>query len=72
MSTINPTTTHHDQPTAKEQWINSLTDMITVHPWHDPIVEANPLAVPTASDEAAITGRVRIFVSCECLSGGAS
>jgi hypothetical protein len=48
--TINPTDRHHDQPTAaKEQWINSLNDMITVHAWHDPIVEANPLAVPTNS-----------------------
>ena len=54
MSTINPTTTHHDQPTAKEQWIKSLTDIVTVHPWHDPVVEANPLAVPTNSDEAMI------------------
>ena len=53
--TINPTTHHHDQPAAaKEQWINGLTDMITVHAWHDPAVEANPLAVPTNSDEAAI------------------
>jgi hypothetical protein len=52
--TINPTTRHDDQPAAKEQWISSLTDIVTVHPWHDPIVEANPLAVPTASDEAMI------------------
>ena len=53
--TINPTTPKHDQSgEAKEQWITSLTDMITVHAWHDPAVEANPLAVPTASDEAAI------------------
>ena len=52
--TIDSTIRHHDQPAAKEQWINSLTDIVTVHPWHDPIVEANPLAVPTASDEAMI------------------
>lgn len=53
--TINPTTRHADQPAAaKEQWISSLTDMVTVHAWHDPVVEANPLAVPTNSDEAAI------------------
>ena len=42
-----------DQP-AKEQWINSLTDMITVHPWHDPDVEAKPNATPTASVESGI------------------
>jgi hypothetical protein len=53
--TTDPTTRHLDQPTAaKEQWISSLTDIVTVHPWHDPVVEANPLAVPTASEEAAI------------------
>jgi hypothetical protein len=53
--TINPTTRQHHQPTAdKEQWINALTDVITVHPWHDAAVEANPLAVQTASDEAMI------------------
>lgn len=53
--TINPTTRHHDQPAAaKEQWINSLTDIVTVHPWHDLVVEANPLATPTNSDEALL------------------
>jgi hypothetical protein len=53
--TIDPTSRHHDQPAAaKEQWISSLTDIVTVHPWHDPVVEANPLAVPTASEEAMI------------------
>ncbi len=50
-----PTIRNHDQPTAvKEQWINSLTDIVTVHAWHDPAVEANPLAVPTNSDEAMV------------------
>jgi hypothetical protein len=54
MTAISPTT-HHEKPAAaKEQWINSLTDIVTVHPWHDPVVEANPLAVPTNSDEAMI------------------
>ena len=52
--TIDQTTRHHDQPAAKEQWISSLTDIVTVHAWHDPVVEVNPLAVPTNSDEASI------------------
>lgn len=53
--TINPTTRHADHSAAaKEQWISSLTDIVTVHAWHDPAVEANPLAVPTNSDEAMV------------------
>jgi hypothetical protein len=52
--TIDPATRHHDQPAAKEQWINSLTDVVTIRAWHDPVVEANPLAVATNSDEAMI------------------
>ena len=45
---VNPTTRHDDSP-AESSWITSLTDVITVHPWHDPAVEANPHATPTAS-----------------------
>ena len=47
--TANPTTRRDDSP-AKSSWINNLTDIITVHPWHDPVVEGNPNATPTASD----------------------
>ncbi len=53
--TINPATRHHDQPAAaKEQWISNLTDIVTVRAWHDPVVEANPHATPTNSDEAMV------------------
>ena len=69
--TIDSTSSQGTQ-SAKDQWINTLTDIVTVHAWRDPVVEANPHATPTNSDETMITGRVRIFVSCECLSGGAS
>ena len=54
-----------------ERWITAPTDVVRITAWHDPIVETMPGAIPTASDEMLVTGRVRIFVSCECLSGGA-
>ena len=52
--TANPATRQHDRQPLKEQWITSLTDVITVHPWHDPAVEANPHATPTASETSLI------------------
>lgn len=44
---------HDDQP-ANGSWITSLTDIITVQPWHDPAVEASQVAIWTASDDALI------------------
>lgn len=55
-----------------EHWISSLTDIVTVIAWRDEAIESNPNSTPTTSDSSLVTGRVRIFVSCECLSGGAS
>ena len=53
-----------------EQWISSLADIVTVIAWRDEAIESNPNSTPTTSDSSLVTGRVRIFVSCECLSGG--
>ena len=53
-----------------EQWLTSLTDIVTVVAWRDEAIETNPNSTPTTSDSSLVTGRVRIFVSCECLSGG--
>ena len=55
-----------------ERWITSLTDIVNIVAWRDEAIEANPHSIPTSSDDAWVTGRVRIFVSCECLSGGAA
>lgn len=51
--TTDPAIHRKAEPTGAA-WISSLTDVITVHPWHDPAVEANPHATPTASFEAGI------------------
>ena len=45
--------TTHDRSTERP-WIDSLTDIVTVHAWRDPVVESNPLATRTASDDTYV------------------
>ena len=40
-----------------EQWISSLTDIVTVIAWRDEAVEANPNSTPTTSDSSLVTGQ---------------
>ena len=42
----------------------------TVDAWHDPIVEAAAGAVRTDTDDALVTGRGRVFESCEFVGVG--
>jgi hypothetical protein len=37
-----------------ERWLTSLTDVITVTAWRDPLVDVAPGSIPTASDEALV------------------
>ena len=53
-----------------ERWLSSPDDIVTINAWRDPLVESMPGIIPTASDEALVTGRVDSFVRCQCFSGG--
>ena len=44
---------------------------ITVVAWRDPVLDATSGAHPTASDDALITGRARVFDCSECVQDGA-
>ena len=61
-------TTTTQQPTETAAAAQSATgpDTLTVVAWRDPLVERMPGAIPTASDDALVTGRAGVFEPGEC------
>lgn len=52
-TTINPAA-HELPPPPADRWLNSLTDIVLITAWHDPVVENAPGAIPTASTDSLI------------------